>query len=466
MKKWLLLFSLVFMANTILAQSFYFGADLSYVNELEDCGAVYTEDQVAKDPYVLFADHGCNLVRLRLWHSPVWYDDLNNGQRYSDLADVKKSISRAKQEQLQVLLDFHLTDNWADPSNQLVPQAWLPIVADTPTLKDSLYNYIFSTLSELNNEGLLPELIQIGNETNKGILLSPEDNATWTLDWDRNATLFNAAIQAVQDFEQLTQNDLKIVLHIAGPDDAAWLMEGFVNSGVTDFDIIGLSYYWAWHLPTSIEATAQIIQSLKQLYPDKEVMIVETGYLWTTDWQDDAANIIGETHPDYQPVSPIQQKQWLIDLTQAVIDANGTGVLYWEPAWVSTSCFTQWGQGSHQEHATFFDFDHQLLIPGGIEWMSHDYGLTTSTFAPTPEPAIQIFPQGFTGVVKIALSEHWPAVMEYAVVHPAGQIMQTGQLSTSETDVQLMGIPAGLYFVSVYAKGQILQTQKVIYHPW
>ena len=150
---------------------------------MEDCGVVYKENQLARDPYETFKDYGCNLIRLRLWHTPSWYDDLNNGQRYSDLDDVKRSIRRAKEQNMNVLLDFHLSDNWADPGKQLVPAAWLSVVDNVELLKDSLYNYIYSTLDQLNSEDLLPEMVQIGNETNKGILLSPEDNQGWTLDW-------------------------------------------------------------------------------------------------------------------------------------------------------------------------------------------------------------------------------------------------------------------------------------------
>ncbi|HNM27315.1 MAG TPA: glycosyl hydrolase 53 family protein, partial [Saprospiraceae bacterium] len=194
---------IVFSAD-LSAQSFSFGADLSYVNEMEDCGAVYRENGQPKDPYQIFADHNCNLVRLRLWHTPAWYDTLNNSQRYADLADVRQSIQRAKASGMKVLLDFHLSDTWADPAHQRVPAAWLGVVGNLPLLKDSLYNYISSTLLSLDAEGLLPDMVQIGNETNKGILLSPADDAVWTLDWNRNSQLFNRAIQAVRDVESST----------------------------------------------------------------------------------------------------------------------------------------------------------------------------------------------------------------------------------------------------------------------
>jgi hypothetical protein len=156
---------------------------------MEDCGVVYKENGAAKDPYQIFADHNTGIVRLRLWHTPSWYDNLNSGQRYSDLQDVKKSIQRAKPAGMKVLLDFHLSDNWADPNKQRVPAAWDGVVDDLPLLKDSLYNYISQTLLALNEEDLLPYMVQIGNETNKGILQSAaDDTGGWQLNWKRLAT--------------------------------------------------------------------------------------------------------------------------------------------------------------------------------------------------------------------------------------------------------------------------------------
>lgn len=83
---------------------FYLGVDLSYVNEMEDCGAVYTENGVSQDPFHLFSEHGANLVRARLWHNPNW-------TKYSTLADVERTFSRAQEAGMVTLLDFHYSDN-------------------------------------------------------------------------------------------------------------------------------------------------------------------------------------------------------------------------------------------------------------------------------------------------------------------------------------------------------------------
>lgn len=449
---------LLLIFETGIAQDFFFGADQSYVNEMEDCGADFKENGVSKDVYQIFEDHGCNLVRLRLWHTPSWYDALNSGKRYSDLTDLKKSIQRSKDQGMKVLLDFHLTDNWADPGSQLVPVAWLPVVNDLEILQDSLYNYIFSVLTTLKTENLLPEMVQIGNETNKGILLSPEQNSVWTLDWSRNAPLFNTAIQAVRDID----STIEIGLHIADPAAVEWWMEQFTTNGVNDFDFIGMSYYWAWHMPVSIAETGAIIRRLISSYPGKEVMIAETGYIWTTQFQDQANNNIGTVHPDYLPISPQKQKEWLIDLTTEVIAAGGSGVIYWEPSWVSTSCRTQWGQGSHYENATFFDFDQNLHEPGGIEWMEYPYEITpVRTVHPKGDIVITSIPNRREVQVDISQNQN-PSDYRFLLQMPNGQVVMSAGFVQGNTTIQLPSVESGLYFFTVF-KEEVTVTKKVIF---
>ncbi|MDF1694802.1 MAG: glycosyl hydrolase 53 family protein [Saprospiraceae bacterium] len=456
--------SCIGVMNECSGQSLYYGADMSYVNEMESCGVVYTDNMIAKDPYALFNEYGGNLVRLRLWHTPSWYDDLNDGQRYSDLKDVKKAIQRAKAQGLNVLLDFHLSDNWADPSKQLVPAAWLPIVDNTNVLKDSLYNYVHSTLTALSNENLLPEMVQIGNETNKGILLSPEDNNAWTLDWTRNAILFNSAIQAINDINIAQGADIQKVLHLADPANAEWLIDGFVDNGVTDFDIIGMSYYWAWHLPTSISETGEIIETLKELYPEKEVLIVETGYIWTTASNDEANNIISSTHPDYHPASPVNQRDWLIDLMQEVIQSDGIGVIYWEPFWVSSPCNTQWGQGSHQEHATFFDFENNVLVPGGIEWMSYDYDVSTQVNETDKKHEVQILSNSVLGEIIVKQRSIPLQKYQVSIADVTGKSVMNSEFNTAVITLSLEELPAGIYIVSVLLNNRAIKSKKLIFH--
>jgi arabinogalactan endo-1,4-beta-galactosidase len=166
-----------------------------------------------------------------------------------------------------------------------------------------------------------------------------------------------------------------VMVHIAQPENVdGWLLAA-ARAGVTDFDIIGISYYPGWS-NFGISATGRLVNRLREKF-EKDVMIAETAYPWTFDAVDETAgNILGENFllPDY-PATPDGQKHFLIDLTQAVLSNGGLGVVYWEPAWISTPCCTLWGQGSHWENATFFDFHHQNNVLEGIEFLSYDYEL-------------------------------------------------------------------------------------------
>ena len=329
---------------------FYYGADLSYVNEMEDCGAVYKDsNENFKDPYKIFAEAGTNLVRIRLWHNPTWTN-------YSNINDVKKSIQRAKSEGMNVLLDFHYSDSWADPSNQEIPAAWLNQINNTELLGDLVYNYTFDTLNELYNLNLLPEIVQIGNEINAMILQNGE--VKWPIDWLRNSALINKGIKAVRDISNQKNKKIEIMLHIAQPENALWWFSEAFNAGITDFDWIGLSYYplWSEYNLNTIDAP---LKNLIETYA-KKLMIVETAYPFTLINADSANNIIGENAliPGY-PASQQGQLDYLNDLKTKISESGGQGIIYWEPAWVSTNCKTLWGQGSHWDNATLFDHNNK-----------------------------------------------------------------------------------------------------------
>ena len=329
---------------------FYYGADLSYVNEMEDCGAVYKDsNENFKDPYKIFAEAGTNLVRIRLWHNPIWTN-------YSNINDVKKSIQRAKSEGMKVLLDFHYSDSWADPSNQEIPAAWLNQINNTELLGDLVYNYTFDTLNELYNLNLLPEIVQIGNEINAMILQNGE--VKWPIDWSRNSALINKGIKAVRDISNQKNKKIEIMLHIAQPENALWWFGEAFNAGITDFDWIGLSYYPLWS-EYNLNTIDVPLKNLIETYA-KKLMIVETAYPFTLINADSANNIIGENAliPGY-PASQQGQLDYLNDLKTKISESGGQGIIYWEPAWVSTNCKTLWGQGSHWDNATLFDHNNK-----------------------------------------------------------------------------------------------------------
>lgn len=347
MKKIILTLALAFSVTGFCQKraKAYLGADLSYVNEIEDCGAHFQNHGKKTDPYALFAQKGANLVRLRLWHTPTI-----NG--YSGLADVKRSIRRAKGQKMEVLLDFHYSDTWADPAHQEIPKAWARI-KDLQILGDSIYNYTLTTLLKLHKEDLLPEMVQVGNETNSEIL-QPGQKGKDNIDWKRNAFLFNRAIAGVREASKQTKKEVAVLLHIAQPENALkWFSEADKN-GVTDFDWIGISYYPLWS-EYKFDEVPKAIDSLIATYK-KPFMIVETSYPFTMNNVDKANNILNDKAliAGY-PASPEGQKKYMVDLTEIVLKAGGNGVIYWEPAWVTSGCKTLWGEGSHWDNATFFD---------------------------------------------------------------------------------------------------------------
>ena len=338
-------------------EDFYFGVDLSYVNEVDDCGAEYRENGVLVDAFALFGSHGANLVRARLWVDPDW-------TTYSTVPDVIRTFMRAKEAGMSTLLDFHYSDNWADPGNQDVPALWEDVAEED--LPDTLYQYTYDTLSELYQQGLLPEFVQVGNETNSGMVKDITN-----LDWPRDARLFNAGIRAVRDVSAETGLPIKIILHVAQPENAGWWFREATAAGIIDFDVIGLSYYPQWS-EFSLADVGAMTTTLRDTYA-KDVMIVETAYPWTVEALDETAdNILYQGISGY-PISVAGQRQFMIDLTQTLISNGGLGVVYWEPAWVSTSCSTRWGQGSHWENATFFDFMNDNEVTSAIDFLSYAY---------------------------------------------------------------------------------------------
>lgn len=356
---------------------FLFGADLSYVNQVLDYGGEFKAGGVVTNPYKIFKDNGTNLVRLRLWHNPVWTKEVygdDGTQFYSDIKDVEKAIGLARQEGMQVLLDFHYSDTWADPGNQKIPAAWTDIKSIS-VLKDSIYNYTFKTLNYLKSKSLLPEFVQIGNETNCGMLYSDAPSGFPSCNgcdgqWSNLRTVIKSGIQAVRDVEDASK--IKVILHVADPRNVDWWFTNVVNAGeVVDFDIIGFSYYPIWHTTVPILQVSTSVASFKNKF-NKDVMILETAYPWTTDGNDAYTNIFGgQTPVGGFPYTNQGQLDMMKILTQEVIDGGGIGIIYWEPAWITSDMKDLWGTGSAWENNAFFDFNGELN--SGIQFMTHDY---------------------------------------------------------------------------------------------
>ncbi|MBE2223243.1 MAG: glycosyl hydrolase 53 family protein [Anaerolineae bacterium] len=328
------------------------------MNEMEDCGAVYQVNGAAKDPFQLFQEQGANLVRARLWHNADWTE-------YSNVPDVLATFSRAKEQEMKTLLDFHYSDNWADPGKQTIPAAW-EAIDDEAALAQAVYDYTYETLMTFAEADLMPDFVQVGNETNPGLL-----KKTMESDWPRDAKLFNAGIKAVRDAAKATKTNPQIILHIAQPENTGWWFTQARENGVTDFDVIGISYYPQWST-FSVTDMGNHVTYLRQEF-GKEVMVVETAYPWTYETAGDTADNVLDKNIRAYPPTIEGQRQFMIDLTQSLVSNGALGVVYWEPAWVSTECHTRWGQGSHWENATFFDFQNDNELHAGANFLGYVY---------------------------------------------------------------------------------------------
>jgi len=359
--------------------TFYFGADLSYVNQILDHGGVYKDQSEIRSPYRIFKDHGATLARFRLWHNPLWTKEVygtSGTQLYNDLVDVEKSIRLAKEQGMAVAIDFHYSDSWADPGKQEVPKAWASI-KDMSVLKDSVYQYTLKTLQHLNTKGLMPEMVQIGNEINCGLFFTnappnfPIANSC-NGEWQKLGEILNSAIRAVREVAASSSVKTKILLHVADPKNVDWWFTNITTTGnVQDFDIIGFSYYPIWHTTVLVDKLSDNIAAFRTKF-NKKVMILETAYPWTATGSDSYNNAFGSQQAIAgYPYSASGQFNMIKAITQEIIDGKGSGIIYWEPAWISSSMKDLWGTGSSWENATFFDFTGNTIQ--GIDFMKHIY---------------------------------------------------------------------------------------------
>ncbi|GAB5408314.1 MAG: arabinogalactan endo-1,4-beta-galactosidase [Balneolaceae bacterium] len=354
-----------------LNENFVFGADLSYVNQILDFDGVYKMDGEEKDPYQIFADYGTTTARFRLFKDPTWTKEVygeNGTQYYNEINDVKTAIVKTKEAGMTTLLDYHYSDMWADPGRQEVPAAWEGL--EIEAVGDSIYQYTYNTLMYLYRENALPEMVQVGNENNCG-LVHPYANVCESDEWEELGTLLNRGIDAVRDIENATNKEITVMLHVAQPENVNHWFDNVISVGkVTDFEVIGFSYYPKWsEIP--INRISNYVGNFRVLY-DREIMILETAYPWTLTNADGYGNILGEDSLiEGYDASQEGQKQFMIDLTQEVINGGGSGIFYWEPAWITSNLKDLWGQGSSWENNAFFDFEGNVHT--GIDFMKYEY---------------------------------------------------------------------------------------------
>jgi arabinogalactan endo-1,4-beta-galactosidase len=322
--KQLLTIALMSIAMITLAQEpLYVGGDISLLPKYEEAGVVYKdkEGQTVSDVLAFFRQQGQNAMRVRLFVSP----DGSDKAVCQDLDYVKALGKRIKDAGLKLMLDFHYSDTWADPAKQWTPAAWQDLNNDQ--LQDKIYEYTKDCLQQMKAAGAEPDFIQTGNEISYGMLWGKSGttaNRCYTnssdANWNRFLSLLKKAGQACR--EECPQ--ARIIIHserVPKPDVLTDFFDRMKAGGI-DYDIIGLSYYPAFHGSLSTLETA--LTALERKQYGKDMMIVETGYSYA--WA------LGGTEYDYTktyPYSEEGQRQFTADLVAKLKSHPGVKGLFW-----------------------------------------------------------------------------------------------------------------------------------------
>jgi beta-galactosidase len=244
------------------------GADISFLPELEARGVVFTEFGIEGDAIQILKKHGFNYIRLRIFNDPANENGYSPGKGFCDLAHTKAMAKRVKAAGMKLLLDFHYSDTWADPGKQYKPKAWEGLAF--PQLKQALYDYTAMVISELQAQGTPPDMVQVGNEINHGIVW-PDGNVANPNDM---AQLYNAGVAAVKSVDVR----IPVMLHIAlggQNQESDKFIEGMVRRGA-HFDVIGQSYYPKWH--GTLDDLKYNLDYLSNKY-QRDIIVVEYSHL-------------------------------------------------------------------------------------------------------------------------------------------------------------------------------------------
>jgi arabinogalactan endo-1,4-beta-galactosidase len=321
------------------------GADVSSLNKSVAFGGVYNDDESGGNSVcaqqlqqsqstqpcdeitkalAILKEHGTQYIRLRVWVNPA--------DGYHNQAEILNVSQHAHALGLKVLVDFHYSDTWADPGHQAKPAAWANYTV--PQLTQAVYDHTYGVVSAMTAQGTPPDMVQIGNEINSGILFP--DGSTWNPpNWSNLAGFLNAGATAVK----AAAPQAKVMFHLANGGDnggARWWFDNITSLGVP-FDVIGFSYYGYWH--GSVGDLQANLNDVSARY-NKDVVVVETAYPFTLqdDNPDGYPNDIGEASQlvaGYPATTDGQSANLrdVLSIVRAVPNGHGLGAFYWDATW-------------------------------------------------------------------------------------------------------------------------------------
>lgn len=329
-KLFLILFAFILCVPLNMSGKRFAGGDISLLPEYEKAGAVYKDINGIIIPDLLpwLKAQGMNAMRVRLFVNPLQYlqnhpsADKNACQ---DLEYITPICKRIVDNGMDLMLDFHYSDTWADPAKQWTPADWQNLTDEQ--LYQKIYDYTKESLETLKAQGIVPAFIQPGNEISYGMLWGKEGASEANLkkvfmnnsaNWARFGKLLSQAIKACRE----VCPDAKIVIHterVAQADVEKYFYDKMKELNV-DYDIIGLSYYPYFHGKMSVLNSS--LTMLEANYPDKEIMIVETGYSYA--WEVPGT----DKQVDY-PYTAAGQNQFATQLVSTLESHKSVDGLFW-----------------------------------------------------------------------------------------------------------------------------------------
>ncbi len=326
------------------ANAFSLGGDISSIIEAEENGCVFSNQNGEKaDMFEILADSGMNSVRVRLWNDPVDECGIAYNNGHNDLETAIAIGKRATEAGFSVCIDFHYSDYWADPVNQIVPKAWAGMSLDEK--KEALFDYTFESLCALLDAGVNVHMVQIGNETTSG--LAGENG------WDAMTALMSSGSHAVREVAGKYGIDIAVAMHFTGQEHYAYFAKTLSEHNV-DYDIFAVSYYPYWH--GGISEHVAILDRIISEY-GKKILIAEFSYPYTYENFDRHGNSIGvDSNLEFSyEISRDGQKEALenaISFAEA-FGESCVGFYYWEPAWIGYQGTN--GAGSPWDNQALFD---------------------------------------------------------------------------------------------------------------
>lgn len=302
-----------------LPDDFIKGVDISTLIAQEQSGVRYYDlNGKEVDLIDYLAQNSVNYIRIRVWNNPYDSDGNGYGGGNNDLDKAIEIGKRATEAGLNVLVDFHYSDFWADPGRQLAPKAWQEMTVDEKAT--ALYEYTKDSLLKLKKAGVNVTMVQVGNETTGSGIAGEKGTEKYQL--------FKEGSRAIREIDP----GIQIALHFTNPEKTETILnfaKGLSDYAI-DYDVFATSYYSYWH--GKLENLTKVLQQISQDY-NKKTLIAETSYAYTLEDGDGHGNVIGSTSDTdlggYEATVQGQTNN-IRDVIDAANKAGALGIFYWE----------------------------------------------------------------------------------------------------------------------------------------